>query len=216
MTRSTTHHFDGCLPGHRHAQAHVSVVLRGDYLESSIDGRFRCDSDCVITHPQYHWHENHFRGCQVAVTNLSCEQSGDYGVFKLLGSARRSVLTLGHMDVLAEVISDPRYRVLALPNPAWVDAVREVLLDEPWTRLESLARSVGISAAHLSRRFYKITGLRPVQFRAESRARLAVRRIRLGGSLTQAALDSGYADQSHMCRDLRVRIGHSPAALAAG
>jgi AraC-like DNA-binding protein len=81
--------------------------------------------------------------------------------------------------------------------------------------LSDLARESGMSRFQLLRGFAKATGLTPHAYQVQRRTHLARRLIAGGASLAEAAMDSGFADQSHMTRTFVLRYGITPGAYAA-
>lgn len=83
------------------------------------------------------------------------------------------------------------------------------LTDPP--SLDSLARYVGISARQLERAFRAQLGLSPMAFFRHLRLEYA-RSLLLGRSrsITQIALDCGFADGAHFCREFGARFGVTP------
>ena len=95
-----------------------------------------------------------------------------------------------------------------------VDGTREILTDKPETSLPELARSLAVSAHHLSRVFRSLTGVSISRHRMRLRTREALERLSGGEcDLARLAADLGFADQSHLCRVLRSETGSSPSAL---
>lgn len=115
--------------------------------------------------------------------------------------------------------ADPRRVASGRPSSAsarraLVDGAREILAARPETSLHDLARLLAVSPHHLSRVFRAATGHTISRHRMRLRARNAL--DRLGGGerdLARLAADTGFADQSHLCRVLRVETGRSPSAL---
>jgi AraC-like DNA-binding protein len=81
--------------------------------------------------------------------------------------------------------------------------------------VESMAHGSGVSRQHLSRLFRERVGIGPKLY-----CRLArfvsglVYAGRTGVDWAQAAVDLGYADQSHMIAEFREFSGLTPGALA--
>lgn len=107
----------------------------------------------------------------------------------------------------------------ALPRgpraPRWLAATRERLLAEPGRShsLEALARSAGVSAAHLAASFRVRYGESVGGFTRRIRVEAAARR--LSGSdapVAQIAAELGFCDQSHLTRVFRRHTGLTPAA----
>ena len=84
--------------------------------------------------------------------------------------------------------------------------------------VEELARAAGISRQHLSRLFRQSLGVSPKLYArlARFQAGLAYAGRRADIDWAQAALDAGYADQSHMIAEFRGFSGLTPHELAHG
>ena len=91
--------------------------------------------------------------------------------------------------------------------------VREYVDDHLSSRLDvrALARVVGLSASHFSRAFQKAVGVPPHRYVLQCRvirAKELLATTRL--SLTDIALDSGFADHSHFSRRFHEFMGVPP------
>lgn len=112
--------------------------------------------------------------------------------------------------------SGPRGACMASAPPAWLGVVEQALA-ERFRRPPSLAelgRLVGISPTHLVRIFRARHGCSVGGFVRRLRgahARDAVLHTRR--ELAEIALESGYADQSHMTREFRRRFGCTPGEM---
>lgn len=71
----------------------------------------------------------------------------------------------------------------------------------------------GISERNRQRLFRQITGLTKKQIEQLQRARQAFFLLQNGRSSVEAALEAGYADQSHMIRAFRQLRGQTPARI---
>ncbi len=93
--------------------------------------------------------------------------------------------------------------------------LRAQLADDPLRppTLTDMAVAAGMSKFQLLRRFEKAYGLTPFAWVMQQRAERARRSIRAGSSLADAAMDSGFADQSHMTRIFTRQFGFTPGAL---
>ncbi|HEY0464315.1 MAG TPA: helix-turn-helix domain-containing protein [Polyangiaceae bacterium] len=76
--------------------------------------------------------------------------------------------------------------------------------------VSAVAVALGVSERQLERRFLARVGVTPKRFATLRRFERAVARARTAPSLTTAALDAGYYDQSHFIRDFRRFAGSSP------
>lgn len=81
--------------------------------------------------------------------------------------------------------------------------------------LDDLAAATGLSRYHLLRVFKKHTGLTPHAFRTQVRIERAKSLLRAGRSITDTALDCGFADQAHFANRFRRLTGATPGQYAA-
>ncbi len=93
--------------------------------------------------------------------------------------------------------------------------LRDQLADDPLCppTLTEMAVTADLSKFQLLRRFERAFGLTPYAWVLQQRAERARRSICAGSSLTEAALDGGFADQSHMTRIFSRQFGFTPGAL---
>lgn len=108
---------------------------------------------------------------------------------------------------------------LQLPLPRDPRAVRvaDRLRAEPSCELEigQLAKGAGASARTLQRLFLAETGLRFIEWRQRLRLMHGASRLGLGASVTEAALDAGYASTSAFTVAYRKHFGTIPSAAKA-
>lgn len=101
--------------------------------------------------------------------------------------------------------------------PSRIDrVVAEIERTHGSVRIDTLAACSGVSRRQIERNFLDVVGLTPKAFAAIRRFRYAGARLRTGASMAETALEAGYADQSHMCREFRRFAGLNPAAYARG
>jgi AraC-like DNA-binding protein len=124
----------------------------------------------------------------------------------------------------ADVLGDRRARDLA--DPAFLD--RWVAAIEPEPRavvavrllrshsVDATAAELDISARHLRRVMTANTGLSPKRYQRVVRFQRFLAAAEGGGAaLAAASAAAGYADQSHLTRDVRALTGITPAQLLA-
>lgn len=92
--------------------------------------------------------------------------------------------------------------------------LRDRLADAPIDALSlaQMAAMTGLSRYQVLRRFEKEYGLPPHAWLLSCRAEHALRLIRRGEALSEAAAASGFADQSHMTRAFVRHYGFTPGA----
>ncbi|HEV2900724.1 MAG TPA: AraC family transcriptional regulator [Pseudaminobacter sp.] len=118
--------------------------------------------------------------------------------------------------LLAEVMRDGNGFAPDRSIPAPISAARSLIDDDPAAAitLADLARESGLSRFQVLRGFARATGLTAHAYILQRRLAAARRLIAQGRPLAQAALDSGFADQSHMTRTFVRTYGISPGAYA--
>jgi len=83
------------------------------------------------------------------------------------------------------------------------------------TDFQTLARHVGLSAWHLIRVFRKATGLTPHAWLVDRRVHRARELLREGESPSHIAVQCGFADQAHLTRSFKARLGVTPGQYCA-
>lgn len=78
--------------------------------------------------------------------------------------------------------------------------------------LEQICRQVGLSKSTLLRAFVKSKGITPYRYLQTIRIGAAQRLLRQGWTPVDAALQTGFSDQSHFTRYFQQMIGVSPGA----
>ena len=95
-----------------------------------------------------------------------------------------------------------------------LEAVKEQLELFPETKfsIDDMARAVWVSKYYFIRRFKQAVGLTPHQFQLQNRIRKAQRLISQNVTLTEAALTTGFCDQSHFIKQFEKLVGLTPSA----
>jgi AraC-like DNA-binding protein len=94
-----------------------------------------------------------------------------------------------------------------------VDDLKDAILADPHLCISDWARINRVSREAAARAFRAAYAVSPARFRLELRARRAWVRIVSGGEpLSLIALETGFADQSHMTRAVGWLTGRSPSA----
>jgi AraC-like DNA-binding protein len=108
---------------------------------------------------------------------------------------------------------DPRARDAWIrsidPNPRTERAVRLLAMDP----VDVVAGAVGLTSRQLRRVLVTEVGLAPKVFQRVLRMQRFVASAERLGGLADAAADAGYADQSHMTREVKSLTGVTPTRL---
>lgn len=120
----------------------------------------------------------------------------------MLHDIRPPTMPQAHFYADLDGISDMRIRQAA--------QFIEQRLDNP-PSVEAIARYVGVSARQLERLFRAALGIGPAAF--QRRIRLEYARwlmVNTGRTITEVAIDAGFADGAHLSREFRSAFGLSP------
>jgi AraC family transcriptional regulator len=236
----TRHAAGSVLARHTHDGPCFSLVLGGTFEETSADDTFSCAPGSLLFKPAFQPHANRY-GPQGALSVL-IEIGGEADIATRLpqragpiasrtagerarwiaGAAVRDEAPEGEiLDAASELTatafaeeSGGRTRD-ARPSP-WLRRVYERLAACPYAApgIGALAREEGVHPDHLIRAFRDAYGSTPGVFARRARARLAARRAALGERpLSVIAFKCGYADQSHMTREIRRFLGTTPGRI---
>jgi AraC-like DNA-binding protein len=203
----------GLLPYHAHPSAYLAVVLAGSYEELGESGRFQVEPGDVIYHPAFGPHSDRIGRSGAIVLNLEVtridEPRGWCG--RLADPGRIIELANEHPAAALEQIwmsSERRSSQVA----DWPDVLANDLAAGEDDDLRGWAERHGLRSESVSRGFRRAYGVPPRRFRADARARRAWVEI-LGSRTPLAAIAfaEGFADQSHMTREVRRLTGAPPA-----
>lgn len=81
------------------------------------------------------------------------------------------------------------------------------------SRIDALAKDIGISRQHLARQFRHHVGVSPKTFARVMRFRRLIANVPRDPDWADVALEHGYYDQSHLIDEFRSLAGDTPAAF---
>ena len=97
-------------------------------------------------------------------------------------------------------------------HSGWLRKARDELI-ETSTPIAAVARAAGVHRVHFSRAFAQAFGLPPSAYRRRMRALRSSVDALNGRLAADSAYDAGFADQSHMAREIRRVTGLSYSRL---
>jgi AraC-like DNA-binding protein len=160
-------------------------------------------------------------GDELAGRELTMPVCGDPVRASAVGDALRLLAEVGGAETEAEeIMVDLFDRLLDRSRPCsydpgnspevarMIERILDSLSDAPG--LDELARLGGMTPTTCLRRFRKEVGTTPYAYLMQARVRQARNMIARGASLADAAIDLGFADQSHMTRAFTRQFGISP------
>jgi AraC family transcriptional regulator len=229
------------IPSHRHDFAYFCFVLQGSFDESYEKRQRSCCSFSLIFHPLQEAHSDKFYAATKCF-NLQLSSSFleltsrhfslvdipiDLGqtvsrrvVTKIYKEFRctdelSSLIVEGLMsELLGEAIRYSKNNHQA-KSPSWLIRTLELLHDrfQESLSLSEIARTVGVHETHLSREFKRYYRTTVGDYLRRLRIEFACREISASNTpLSEIALSSGFADQSHFTKTFSQVMGISPAA----
>jgi len=122
-----------------------------------------------------------------------------------------AVHLLRHYTSERKIIKEPSHGLTHQQMRRLIDCVQAHLGQD--LSLEVLAQQVGFSPYHFTRLFHQTTGESPHQFVLRQRIEHAQRLLKeTSVPLAQIALESGFANQSHLTRAFKRHLGLTPRA----
>lgn len=216
-------------PCHAHQSAQLSFLLSGCFSEESGGRELHPIGQSVGLMPVGESHSVRF-GKEGALV-LSVNFAGDMGLAeakrdwrKMDKSLSRKVSLIGGgADDLSDLCSDllagfaeaGRDDARQLRHaPKWLRLAVKQLTDDPEIGIGELAAQAGVHRVYLSRMFLRFTGLSPTEYRLARKCAAAVRlTISDNSSIALAAVEAGFADQSHWNRVCRALSGIPPGRI---
>ncbi|HTC86726.1 MAG TPA: helix-turn-helix transcriptional regulator [Bryobacteraceae bacterium] len=229
------------LPRHCHADAYLTVVLSGNYIERFSHREFHWGEGAIHLLPAGEHHENHFLS---AVRLLRVKIGPD--VVQRLGKehahclaepreiagplskwlanrmmrefmAQDDIAPLAMEGVLLEMLAESARSSAEIHSssaPSWLRRVRESL-EERYLEspsLSSLAGVAGVHPVHLSREFHRHYLMTVGEYMRKRRIQHASELLaRSELSLAEIANTCGFSDQSHFCALFKKHSGMTPA-----
>lgn len=224
------------LAAHEHRFAYVSFPLAGSYEERCGSKTFDCSSSSAVFHPKGEEHADKFgsaggRIFSVEVADSWLDALRDDGTPidsrrgfvtpALLRSAAnlRRVIAAEHRSHLRvqsaaiDILANLPATTVEDREPRWLQSVVDCLRSSQPRRMATseLARVAGVHPVHLARTFRRVYDCTISEYVRELRVENAMALLRRGDSFADIALATGFADQSHFCRDFKRVTGVTPA-----
>ena len=229
------------LDPHSHRHAYLSFVSAGSYTER-LDGLTReCEASTFLCHAAGERHANVFHDGPVTLLRVEASDAELLGrpLCAAYSRAHRSESALalcrrmlqeldGSDDVTPLALQGLAYELVARLTrcsrrtrsavPAWLAHIDQLLhagfRDPP--SLAAIAATVGVHPVHLARTYREHRRQTIGERVRELRLELACRRLETTRApIAEIAHDAGFADQSHLARLMRGRLGVSPSEYRA-
>lgn len=219
-----------CLgqPAHAHDAAHLSLVLAGGFEETDARAARSIGAGRAGLRPEGLRHAVRFGPAGAVVLTFAAAPRADDSP-AVADPAWSPRLPRAHLRRLVPLLlegaengREAAWDLLALcdgspsrprPDP-WLIAVRDRLIEAPaGARLIDIAHQAGRHRVHLGRAFLAAFGETPSVFRRRAMLDRALCLSAGGLPAALAAVDAGFADQSHFTRACRDLYGLPPGRL---
>jgi AraC-like DNA-binding protein len=205
---------DSALGRHVREEAYAALVLSGGYEEAGDRGRFQVKAGDAVFHGPFEAHLDRFFETGAVVLNLRLPVGRSYvpGIAKVADPD--SVVRVAERSCRDAVDLLFSIAMSQMTQPAdWPDELAAALMQNPSLKLSQWGEKNGIAPWTLSRGFALVFGLSPEAFRARTRAHHALKAIHdTQVPLASIAAELGFADQSHMTRNVKQLTGMGPRA----
>jgi len=228
------------LSPHCHAQAYLSFVLAGDYVEKYVRRASTCAQGEMHFLPPGELHQNEFmtgvRALLVKIEPVILDRLGDHATVlsepgEVTGlacswlanrmlrefTAADDVAPLAMEGILLEILAESARAIGENGGsnaPGWLRRVREALEDSylEAPSLSELAALAGVHPVHLSREFRKHYQSTIGEYIRKRRIEHASHLLtNTATALSEIAMLCGFSDQSHFCAMFKVHTGLTPA-----
>lgn len=228
---------------HEHSNSYFSILLHGSYREGYQGGVRDCEPATAVLHPPGEVHEDHFLDAGGHIFRFEIVDSkADRCLSRRIWDAAE--VSNGRVRCLAarlyrESHNSDRFSPLAAEAlaleiigeatrkgrardqcgiPRWLDQTIELLHETLPDNLtvEQIANVVGVHPVHLARVFRRHHGCSIGEYVRNWRVELASRQLATSTiAIAEVAADSGFADQSHLCRTFKAVSNLTPTEFRA-
>jgi len=200
----------------RISAAAVLLMIDGALWISSYRGRERLERGMVAIQPSFDARALRAESAGATWLQFPWEPDWSFGATHDVANVDELLLAAAH-DLRAAQAEVTHIMHMSPARSAghwhWVDGLHRAMLADPHLAISEWARANRVSREAAARSFRAVYDVRPSRFRLELRARNAWARIVASDDpLSLIALETGFADQSHMTRAVGWLTGRSPSA----
>jgi AraC family transcriptional regulator len=229
---------------HTHEEAHFVLLIQGAYLSSARGAPAVCAEPTLIYNPPGTTHRDRFlssggRFFTISVAGPALRSASEWTTLpdaplvlpqSLVGLARRAAGETSSPDgsspltaeaLCVELLARTSWSFDREPpsSPGWLRRARELLRDsfEDDLSLADIAAAVGVHPVHLTRTFRRHFRRTPGEYLRGRRLEKAASLLAESAApLSEVALASGFADQSHLAKSFKRAFGVTPSTFRRG
>jgi AraC-like DNA-binding protein len=200
----------------RISAASVFLMIDGALWISSYRGRERLERGMIAIRPSFDARALRAESGGATWLQFPWKPDWSFGATHDVPNVDELLLGATH-DLRATQVQIAHIVHMGLSRPVeprhWVDGLHRAMLADPHLTISEWARANRVSREAAARSFRAAYDVRPSRFRLELRARNAWARIIASNDpLSIIALETGFADQSHMTRAVGWLTGGPPSA----
>jgi AraC family transcriptional regulator len=228
------------IPSHSHEDGYFCLVRRGTYTEAYGKRERCCGPFTLAFHPPGELHSEKFderevRSFNIDITREWLARMKEYSVnldgsmefqggtapslalklykeFRLTDSASRLAIEGLILEIVAQAGRLENGR--EIKPPSWLDCVREIVQDRfaDGLSLRDIAKLVDVHPVYLATAFKRHFRCTIGEYTRRQRIEYVCRELELSNKpLAEIAASAGFADQSHLSRVLKDRLGMTPS-----
>ena len=200
---------------HATAVPHVMVSAGGAITVEAGAHRVTAQAICVAPHVLYTVNARGMLFYVIGMDGYRAPDSCDvHPVRAVTGSALRTLID--YVDRLHRTDAHELGAMLQFADMRLSPAIEEVvrcIRATPMLRLgqHEASRLVGMERTALLKRFRRETGMTFRHYKSWAGLNTAIRLVKEGSSIADAAMDAGFADLAHFSRQCRAMTGYSPS-----
>lgn len=204
---------------------HISIVTIGLVLCGSIslavgNHSFSCEKDDSFTILPYIPHaieaQNPYSLLTLCISKNSINKYGKdkikNSILRLLAAVCELKLTEAQTLQIINRLNAVNHSLHPCTTESFIGAAKKQIEVHPEMKLSvgEMARSLYVSKYYFIRSFKQAVGLTPHQFQIQNRVRKAQHMLDETDSITEAALTTGFCDQSHFIKQFEKHVGLTP------
>ena len=212
------------MSAHVHELPYVSLVVEGRYTEHRLDAPRQLHRNMLVFHPPGEEHADCVH--DVSMTTVNIEYRSGLLPTQFLCARGSAVERLTHdllcafagresqlHNALAAIDAYLRRSATCHSPPESIALARDVLVREDRMHsVSAVAKELGMHRTALARTFKRIYGESPRASLTHRRLGVAAQMLTTSAqTITQIAVECGYYDQSHFCRQFKRLTGMSPS-----
>lgn len=210
----TTHVSNEVIAHHRHERAYAALVLDGEYVELSADGRYSCTRGTLTIHPSWHQHADMVGKSGATILNWPIKHVDGLRSVRVV-DVEGFIRLARRCPIKAESGALEEAELVDPISPAkWLISLTRLLASDSQAEISELAAACGVSTEHAVRACKKWFGSSPGALRRELRLQRAIKQLQEGEKPARVAADVGFSDQPHLTRLLKRATGLTPKVIS--